>query len=198
MQFIEYFGHTYTPYTHQMKIAQIFNNLVVSYQNYLMMLPPQSGKSTIALALYAFFKQELDTVLVSYTNKPNMIRWQQYDPTKDTTELLIIDDPIKSVEEAEDEAVQHKLQRWLTAIPPKTRVVCLLTRWSVNDIAGWILNYGSGVWVINRVSAIREGVPYCKDLCTLKGMKQIQQTIGYAKWEAMYQQQPIWSNLYGN
>lgn len=59
-------------------------------------------------------------------------------------DVMIIDDPIKSREEADSEVYRAKIQRYWTStlttrLAPGAPVIVILTRWHEEDLAGWLL-----------------------------------------------------------
>lgn len=67
-------------------------------------------------------------------------------PTGSGADLLIIDDPVKSSRDARSASVQEMHQKsWTEGLrtrlndPERSAVVLIMTRWAVNDIAGWLL-----------------------------------------------------------
>ena len=68
--------------------------------------------------------------------------------------LMIIDDPIKTREEAESENHRNKiwdewLNSWQTRLAPNAKVILIMTRWHLDDLAGRILKSGNSVREIN-------------------------------------------------
>ena len=64
-------------------------------------------------------------------------------------DLLIIDDPVKSVEEAESDTYRARTWDWwrgvaLTRLEPGGAVILVMTRWHEDDLAGRILQEDSG------------------------------------------------------
>ncbi len=194
-----------TLYSHQLQVIRMLDDIGDTHRNYLIMLPPQSGKSTIGDWLGRYVSKMLFTLpsMVSYNNSINfgvrlVKNWKQYDPiekenhsTLRETKYLIVDDIIKNKEEAQSIQLQYNMREWFKTIPSKTRVVCLLSRWTKNDIGGWILNNAPGEWAILRIPAIKNGVSYCEELFSLERLQEIKQSLGSKDWEALYQQHPI-------
>lgn len=75
-------------------------------------------------------------------------------------DLAVIDDPVKSAEEADSLIVRDKVWDWywfdlLTRLKPGGRVVLIMTRWHEDDLAGRLLAQGSG-WKVLRIPAEAE------------------------------------------
>lgn len=76
-------------------------------------------------------------------------------------DLLIIDDPVKSVEEAESDTYRDRLWEWwrgtaVTRLEPGGAVVVIMTRWHEDDFAGRLLSAEDGVWRLLRLPALAE------------------------------------------
>jgi predicted phage terminase large subunit-like protein len=123
---------------------------------------------------------------------------------------LIIDDPIKSREEADSETARAKLETWFKGVaytrlmPGKSSIIVILTRWHYGDLAGWLLDneqeFGQK-WTVLSLPAIAEteddligreiGEPLWPDAYPLENLEQIKMQIGTREWNAQYQQQPL-------
>lgn len=76
----------------------------------------------------------------------------------------IIDDPVKSREEAESETVRNRVKDWYrddfwTRLKPGAWVVLIMTRWHEDDLAGWLLEeakHGGEQWEVVSLPAIAE------------------------------------------
>ena len=59
--------------------------------------------------------------------------------------LFIVDDPIKSREEAESERAQSRLREWFVSVaytrmmPGRSGIVVIMTRWHYYDLVGYLL-----------------------------------------------------------
>ena len=121
----------------------------------------------------------------------------------------IIDDPIKSAEEAQSAVYRERLWEWFTRDfwtrrSPGARVVVVMTRWHQEDLIGRILaleGRGLGRWEYVRLPAIAEaeaaypddprqpGEALWPELISAEELRELQQADprGFA---ALYQQQP--------
>jgi len=75
-------------------------------------------------------------------------------------DLAVIDDPVKSAEEAESLTIRNKVWDWywfdlLTRLRPGGRVVLIMTRWHEDDLAGRLLAQEAG-WKVLRIPAEAE------------------------------------------
>jgi predicted phage terminase large subunit-like protein len=129
--------------------------------------------------------------------------------------LLIIDDPIKTAQDAHSEVVRQAHWDWWLAVA-RTRlmkgagVVIVLTRWHEDDLAGRILKQaeeveGAAQWKVLNLPAIAEpdengkfddpmgrsqGQPLCPDLKPLEELHEIRAEQGSYWWSAMFQGSP--------
>jgi hypothetical protein len=74
-------------------------------------------------------------------------------------DLGVIDGPIRSREEAESPTVRDKVWHWYLAdfaprLKPGGRVVLILTRWHLDDLAGRLLEAEGGRWRVLKLPAI--------------------------------------------
>lgn len=122
--------------------------------------------------------------------------------------ILIIDDPVKSREEADSETIPEKIWEWykgtaLTRLTPDGAVVIVMTRWRDNDLVGRILEeqkqFGLNDWEIITLPAIAEqddeyrkaGDPLWGDHYTLQGLEETKMAIGSYEFASQYQQNPV-------
>ncbi len=120
-------------------------------------------------------------------------------------DLLLIDDPIKSAEDARSAAFRRSLQDWYesvayTRLEPGGAVVLIQTRWHESDLAGWLLKeHASEGWKVISLAAIGEtnegwrnkGDPLWGARFPLETLARIREAIGTAAWTALYQQRPV-------
>ena len=121
-------------------------------------------------------------------------------------DLIIIDDPIKSREEAQSAAYRDKVWGWYTndlytRLEPGGAIVLVMTRWHEDDLAGRILASDSaGEWVVVRLPALAEdgdplGRPVGEALNAerypVDELERIRVVLGTWAFEALYQQRPM-------
>ena len=120
--------------------------------------------------------------------------------------ILLIDDPIKNREEAESQLIRNKHWDWFTStaytrLEPNGKVILILTRWHLDDLAGKILQneeLAKNCKVI-KFPAIAEiddkhrkkGEPLWPERYDLKDLESIKKTVGVYDWSSLYQQNPI-------
>ena len=120
-------------------------------------------------------------------------------------DLIVIDDPVKSREEAESEVYREKVWNWYTddlysRLEPNGAIVLIMTRWHDDDLAGRILeSEQSGQWKVIRLPALAEeddplgreiGDPLCPERFDVDALADIQRTMSGYSWESLYQQNP--------
>ena len=120
--------------------------------------------------------------------------------------LLILDDLVKSREEAESITSLRRIEQWFkgtayTRLMPQGVIIFITTRWTKDDLAGIILR-NSNNWVHLDLKALCESkerdplhrepgealwpAQYDKD-----DLKEIKENIGTREWSAQYQQNPV-------
>lgn len=121
-------------------------------------------------------------------------------PTGVGFDLILIDDPIKSREEAESETYREKLWDWYTddlytRLEPGGAIILTLTRWHHDDLAARAL--ASENWTVLTLPALAEASdplnrvigeplwPERYDKTALEAIKKV--TVGF---ESLYQQNP--------
>jgi len=119
-------------------------------------------------------------------------------------DILIIDDPIKNLEEAHSELYRKRLKNFwqAVAIPrmsPTTKVVIIQTRWHEDDLAGWLQVNEPGQWRVVTIPAQAEshddplGRKPGEFMVSARGRRkwtQIRQNVGSYVWSALYQGAP--------
>jgi len=122
-------------------------------------------------------------------------------------DLLVIDDPVKSAEEADSELYRNKAWDWYrstayTRLEPQGSIILIMTRWHEDDLAGRVLAEAAKTgerWEVIKLPALAqandvlsraEGEPLWPARYPLSALKEIQESIGPYWWEALYQQRP--------
>lgn len=117
-------------------------------------------------------------------------------------DLAIIDDPIKSYEEAVSETIQESIWDWyrstlFTRLHPGASVIVIMTRWVTNDLAGRLiaeqgLKSDGGQWDILKLPAISaDGKALWPGRYDMDMLLEIRQSIGEKLWASLYQQEPV-------
>jgi predicted phage terminase large subunit-like protein len=118
--------------------------------------------------------------------------------------VLLIDDPIKSREEAFSPTSQRSLQSWYESVAyprlePGGAIILIATRWHENDLSGWLMReHASEGWKLISMSAIaevdegwrRKDAPLWPQRYGLETLERIREAIGTASWLSLYQQRP--------
>ncbi len=122
-------------------------------------------------------------------------------------DLLIIDDPHKSAEEAQSQTYRDRVWDWYRAVArtrlePGASVVVIQTRWHEDDLAGRLLTggeHGGEQWEVLGLPALAEeddplgrahGEPLWPERFSLEELTRIRRSIGSHWWAALYQQRP--------
>lgn len=130
--------------------------------------------------------------------------------------LGIIDDPLKSSEEAQSATIREKQKDWYrsafyTRQEPGAAIIVIQTRWHEDDLTGWLLSRESEEpqhWHIVDFPAVAEALPDFPATCTVEPewrqpdeplcrerfsrakLREIERDIGPYFWAALYQQRP--------
>ncbi|NIM50411.1 MAG: terminase, partial [Gemmatimonadales bacterium] len=125
--------------------------------------------------------------------------------------VLIIDDPVKNLEDAYSAAMRAKAWEWYqstayTRLEPNASVVVVMTRWHEDDLVGRLLRAqakGEGdTWEVIRFPALSEGdetdllgrpenEPLWPDRYDAQRLERIRRTVGPLVWAGLYQQNPV-------
>jgi len=119
-------------------------------------------------------------------------------------DLAIIDDPIKSMGDAESAKHRQYLWDWYTAelttrLKPDARVIIVMTRWHEQDLGGQLIARDSADWQILRLAAIAEdgdpigrppGAPLWPAWENSDSLSRKQRMVGSRIWSALFQQSP--------
>ena len=124
--------------------------------------------------------------------------------TGEALDLGIIDDPVKSRQEASSERARDRAWSWLTddvfsRFSDKAALLMIGTRWHIDDPAGRLIeHYGDRVRVA-RFPAIaevdekhrRQGEALFPELKSMEFLQDRRKLYTIGSWEALYQQNPI-------
>jgi predicted phage terminase large subunit-like protein len=120
-------------------------------------------------------------------------------------DLIIIDDPVKSREEAESETYREKVWEWYTndlytRREPGAAMILIMTRWHDDDLAGRILASEDGPnWHVVNLPALAEaddplgrapGEALCPARFDEAALRDIRMVLGEYAFAALYQQSP--------
>jgi predicted phage terminase large subunit-like protein len=122
-------------------------------------------------------------------------------------DLIVIDDPVKSREEAESEVYREKVWNWYTddlytRLEPGGAMILIMTRWHMDDLAGRILaSEGAAKWTVVNLPALALendplgrafGEALCPDRYDEEALLAIKTDGGMSEYAfaALYQQDP--------
>jgi predicted phage terminase large subunit-like protein len=120
-------------------------------------------------------------------------------------DLIIIDDPVKSREEAESAVYREKCWEWYTddlytRLEPNGAIIIIMTRWHEDDLVGRILKSDkAGDWTVINLPAIAEegdplgrevGEALCPERYDRAALDDIRATQGEYSFNALYQGRP--------
>jgi predicted phage terminase large subunit-like protein len=125
-------------------------------------------------------------------------------------DLLIVDDPIKSYQDAMSPLVRKRVQDWWTGtmasrIEPGGAAIIIMARWHEDDLAGFLLREDGDNWRELRLPALCDdpavdpmgralGEPLWPERWPAEALKQrerdVSLSLGAAVWLAQYQQRP--------
>lgn len=135
-------------------------------------------------------------------------------------DLIIVDDPVRSREDADSERVREKTWDWwvndlLTRLKPGGRIVVIMTRWHEDDLAGRLLEREPQRWKViklpmvageNDILGREPGERLWKEWFTDEMVRQAQ--ADPRSWISLYQQEPrpaegaefkrVWITRYNN
>jgi predicted phage terminase large subunit-like protein len=122
-------------------------------------------------------------------------------------DLLLLDDLVKNDQEGNSRLHQEKVWEWYksTAYPrlePRGAIVLIMTRWSMGDLAGRLLEeraQGGEPWEVVSLPALagiedpigrQPGEALWPERFPAPALEEIRRAIGSYWWSALYQQQP--------
>ena len=122
-------------------------------------------------------------------------------------DVLVVDDPYKSLSSAKSDVVSDNLREWYDATfrtrgHEQTREIVIHTRWLPDDLIGWLRNREGDDWSNVVLPAIKEGTPWehpadarevgqalWPELVSLEELEKRQQQNAYV-FSSLYQQRP--------
>ena len=119
-------------------------------------------------------------------------------------DLAIIDDPVKSMAEAESARQRQYIWDWYNAdltprLKPDARIVLVMTRWHEQDLGGQLLSRDGEGWTVLRLPALAEsrdpigrppGAPLWPEWESLEALSKKREMVGSRVWSALFQQSP--------
>ena len=119
--------------------------------------------------------------------------------------LGLIDDPHKNWKEAQSLIICKAIQDWYdstfyTRLEPNGSIIILHTRWTENDLIGYIMREKTDEnWIHIRLPAVAEindmmgraiGEALCPERYNERKLKRIKTAVGSKVWAGLYQQRP--------
>lgn len=119
--------------------------------------------------------------------------------------LIVIDDPVKSREEANSAAYRERVWNWYrddlyTRLEPDGAIILTMTRWHEDDLAGRILASDNATeWSVVSLPALAEahdplnrapGEALWPDRFDVAALERIRVVLGESSFAALYQQRP--------
>jgi hypothetical protein len=122
-------------------------------------------------------------------------------------DLAIIDDPVKSREEAESELIREKTYEWyksdlVTRLKPSAKIILIQTRWHIDDLGGKLLHdmeKGGDKWEVINLPAFalpddplnrKVGAALWPEWEDEEALARKRTIIGHRDFESLYQQNP--------
>lgn len=120
-------------------------------------------------------------------------------------DLLIIDDPIKTLKEAMSTTVRQNHKDWFdtvayTRLEPGATVIVCLTRWHEDDLAGYLIKDHHDDWTVINLPALAEendmlgrpvGAALCPERYDKEQLTKIKSSIGQRFFTSLYQGSPV-------
>lgn len=115
-------------------------------------------------------------------------------------DLLIIDDPVKNIEEAESKNQRDRVWDWYrtvarTRLQPDAAIILIMSRWHKDDLAGRLLELAKSdpkadQWEVLHLKAIKDEQALWPDRYPLDVLEVIRASIGSRAFESLYQGEP--------
>jgi len=115
-------------------------------------------------------------------------------------DLLVIDDPVKNVEEAESKNQRDRVWDWYrtvarTRLQPDASIILIMSRWHQDDLAGRLLELAktdpkADQWEVLHLKAIENEQALWPERYTLDMIEVIKASIGGRAFESLYQGEP--------
>lgn len=111
-------------------------------------------------------------------------------------DLIIIDDPVKDMEEADSQTMRDKVYDWYTSVAstrlsPGGHIILIMTRWHHDDLAGRILNDDRDSWQVLNLPAISDsGEALWPERFPVGDLMSKKAAMGSRVFEALYQGRP--------
>lgn len=120
-------------------------------------------------------------------------------------DLIVIDDPMRSREDAQSERQRDRVWDWYrndlyTRLEPDGAIILIMTRWHTDDLAGRLLAQDADAWEVVNLPALAEdddplgrapGEALCPERFDEAALEGIRDEIGTWSFAALYQQHPL-------
>jgi predicted phage terminase large subunit-like protein len=121
-------------------------------------------------------------------------------------DLIVIDDPLKDAQEASSPGIRQQLKDWYSAVvytrlQPGGAVVIVTTRWSLDDLSGWLLReHRDEGWRLISLPALAEpgdalgraeGEALWPSRFPVPVLERTRAQLGSRAWLALYQGRPV-------
>ena len=110
--------------------------------------------------------------------------------------LLLIDDPVKSREDADSETMRAKVWDWYqndayTRLMKGGAIVVIMTRWHEDDLGGRLLEHDEDEWTKIHLPALNDrGEALWPDEYPVEALERTRHQVGPRAWQALYQGSP--------
>ncbi len=111
-------------------------------------------------------------------------------------DLLIIDDPVKDMQEADSQTYRDRVYDWYasvaeTRLSPHGKKLLVMTRWHHDDLAGRVLNDNPDDWQVLNLPAISDdGNALWPERFPVEDLERRRKAMGSRVFEALYQGRP--------
>lgn len=115
-------------------------------------------------------------------------------------DIIVMDDMIKNHAEAKSRSRRDFLREWYsstlrTRLMPGGSIVLIMTRWSVDDFAGWLIEKDGGEWEVISLPAIDDkDEPLWPEQYSYDDLIKIKKDVGSSVFNSLYQQRPTPEN----
>lgn len=120
--------------------------------------------------------------------------------------LVVLDDVLRGPEEASSAAIRQQLKEWYssvcyTRLEPNAGIVVVSTRWSLDDLSGWLLReHAEENWKVVSLPALAEntdplgraeGEALWPSRYPVEALEKIRAQLGSPMWLSLYQSRPV-------
>ena len=111
-------------------------------------------------------------------------------------DLILVDDPVKSADQADSETYRENTWEWYTEtlrtrLEPGGAIVVIGTRWHEDDLIGRLLTGGEDWTVLHLPAIADDGAALWPARWPLAELDAIRRSVGSRAWTAQYQGRPV-------